>query len=105
MRDLWSTLLITALAIAAVVGAVALLVHACSPSREEALGSVRRFAAHTPGATGVECGGNEFGFRYCTIFRTDAPPLSLRCDDETCTGFPTEHTSTVVMPVSVPSNR
>lgn len=77
-----------------------LLLTACV-SKDEAETSARRFAGHTPNATGIECGGNEVGYRYCTIWRSDAPPLSLRCDEDTCTSMADNSTTTVAVPVVV----
>jgi hypothetical protein len=79
--------------------AIVLLLTACV-SKSEAEHSVRRFADHTPGATGFECGGNEGGYRYCTIWRKDASPLSLRCDEDTCTSM-ADNSTTVAVPVVV----
>lgn len=67
---------------------LALLVAACCPSRPECERSARRYAEHVPGAAGVECGGREDGFRYCSVWREKLPPVSVRCDDESCTALP-----------------
>ena len=81
---------------------LATVLFAACVSKSEAERSVRRFVDHTPNATGFECGGFEDGmFRYCTIWRNDAPPISLRCDEDTCTSMADNSTHVVAVPVVV----
>ncbi len=84
------------------IATLALFLAACV-MQSTATSTAKRYAAHVPGATGaVECTSSWENYQYCSIFMQEAAPLSVRCDEDTCTtiGAPAQN-HTTVMPVVV----
>lgn len=103
LSSVWEFICWAAPAVGALV-VLAGIVTACiiglvgCPGHDECLRSAQHWADRTPGAASVECGGSNLGYRYCTIFRKDGPPISMRCDEHECTTMPApeSHSTTVI---------